>query len=94
MPGPQEGIYTIQPRHMRVNKPRNIHDGDLEREGPSFERPLSEPTPMSYFIQRIKLAEICRDVTDVMPLGSFAEGTSYQSIVALDAKFQAYFNEL
>ncbi|KFY53745.1 hypothetical protein V496_07388 [Pseudogymnoascus sp. VKM F-4515 (FW-2607)] len=27
--GPQEGSYTVNPRHMAVNKPRNINDEDL-----------------------------------------------------------------
>jgi hypothetical protein len=46
--GPQEGTYLVQPRHIRVNKPRNVHDEDLSREdAATIDRPLSEPTIVS-----------------------------------------------
>ncbi|OCT47378.1 putative Zn(II)2Cys6 transcription factor [Cladophialophora carrionii] len=93
--GPQEGTYFVQPRHMRVNMLRNVDDDDLVRDGPPVDRPLSEPTAMSYYIQRIKLADICRQVIDVMPLTSFELGTvDYQDVINLDRKFAAFFREL
>ena len=85
----------VQPRHMRVNKPRNVDDDDLLQEDPPMDKPLSEPTTMSYYIQRIKIAEICRRVVDVMPLSSFELGTvDYQEIINLDEQFEAFFQEL
>ncbi|OAP58957.1 hypothetical protein AYL99_06254 [Fonsecaea erecta] len=93
--GPQEGTYLIQPRHMRVNMPRNVDDEDLYQENPPVDKPLSEPTIMSYYIQRIKLADICRSVVDVMPLSSLDLGTvDYQDVIRLDAKFESFFQEL
>ncbi|ETI29543.1 hypothetical protein G647_01996 [Cladophialophora carrionii CBS 160.54] len=93
--GPQEGTYCVQPRHMRVNMLRNVDDDDLVRDGPPVDRPLSEPTAMSYYIQRVKLAAICREVIDVMPLTSFELGTvDYQDVINLDRKFEAFFRDL
>ncbi|KIY02593.1 uncharacterized protein Z520_01058 [Fonsecaea multimorphosa CBS 102226] len=93
--GPQEGTYLIQPRHMRVNMPRNVDDEDLHQDSPPIDKPLSEPTIMSYYIQRIKLADICRSVVDVMPLSSLELGTvDYQDVIRLDRKFESFLQEL
>ncbi|KAK5193792.1 hypothetical protein LTR99_005979 [Exophiala xenobiotica] len=92
--GPQEGTYFVQPNHFRVNLPRNIDDKALIYGRPLAEEPLSKPTTMSYYIQRIKLADICRSVVDVMPLSGVSTSVDYQQIIALDAKFQAFFDEL
>lgn len=78
---------------MRVNWPRNVDDVDLVHEDPPVDLPLSEPTTMSYYIQRIKLAHICREVVDAMPLSSLDLSTiDYQQVIALDAKFEAFFD--
>ncbi|KIW69703.1 hypothetical protein PV04_05565 [Phialophora macrospora] len=93
--GPQEGTYFVQPRHMHVNLPCNIDDDDLVHGNPPVGKPLSEPTIMSYYIQRIKLANICREVIDMMPLTSFELGTvNYQDVINLDRKFVAFFHDL
>ncbi|KAJ9631306.1 hypothetical protein H2204_008248 [Knufia peltigerae] len=93
--GPQEGTYFIQPRHFRVNMPLNINDSDLMYRRPLVERPSSEPTTMSYYIQRIKLADICRCVVDVMPMFNVSlTSLDYQQIIELDGKFEAFLDDL
>ncbi|KAL2865425.1 uncharacterized protein BJX67DRAFT_358864 [Aspergillus lucknowensis] len=62
--GPLKGTYTINPHHMSVRKPRNIDDTDLVHGAPIVERPMEYPTHVSYTLQRIKLGEICRELTD------------------------------
>jgi len=61
---PGEGVYQTNLRQMAVNKPRNIDDADLidGELGPDF--PVTQPTEMSYFLQRILLAEIARGTVD------------------------------
>jgi len=49
---------------MNVNKPLNINDVDLLAVGPQPSLPLSQHTDMSYFLQRIRLAEISRNFVD------------------------------
>ena len=80
---------------MRVNRPRNVSDQDLVHDNPPVDLPLSKPTTMSYYLQRIKLADICRSVVDVMPLSNLALATiDYQDVIALDDKFEAFFQDL
>ncbi|KAB8275142.1 hypothetical protein BDV30DRAFT_225208 [Aspergillus minisclerotigenes] len=67
VPGSQEGIYSINPKLMAVKYPLNIDDADIRADGPSPNSlPEDQPTSMSFFIQRIKLAELCRDMVDSM----------------------------
>ncbi|KAI1619879.1 hypothetical protein EDD37DRAFT_196347 [Exophiala viscosa] len=92
--GFQEGTYFIHPRQFRVNMLRNVNDKDLNQM-PLVDLPLSQPTTMSYYIQRIKLGSLCRSVVDVMPLSGIDLATlDYQEVIQLDSKFQAFFDEL
>ncbi|KAK5122334.1 hypothetical protein LTR85_004245 [Meristemomyces frigidus] len=95
--GPHEGTYYVQPRHMQVKKPRNVTDEDLEVESADFSRPESEATTTSYYLQRIRLAEVCREVADIT-WEIFAvrdpEQIAYEKILALDAKFAALLDDM
>lgn len=52
---------------MAVKYPLNIDDADIRADGRSPNSlPEDQPTSMSFFIQRIKLAELCRDMVDSM----------------------------
>jgi hypothetical protein len=93
--GPQEGTYFIQPGHMNVRYPRNINDDDLASVDHNFERPFSEPTSMSYFLQRIRLADLCRNVVDSMPRAtSDLDQVEYQDVISLDSKFENFLMEV
>ena len=97
MEGPHEGIYSIQPLQMAVNLPRNITNEDLSTQDANFERAGSEPTVMSFFLQRIKLAILCREVIDFL-LSTFPsmkiDEFSYEQIVSFDAKFGTLIDSL
>ncbi len=67
---PLDRTYTINPQHMLVRHPRNMNDDDLGRCDDSAVFPKDVPTEMSFFIQRINLAETCRGVADTLPLGA------------------------
>ena len=93
--GPQEGLYAINPNHMAVRIPRNIDDEDLVDGMASMEFPLTQPTSMSYFLQRIRLAHICREFTDQVPFsGSDPEEISYHHVLEVDAKLVKFMGEL
>lgn len=49
---------------MSVRKPRNINDVDLIDCGLNIDLPTTQLTEMSYFLQRIRLAEISRSYVD------------------------------
>lgn len=95
--GPQEGIYSIGPQNMEVKVPQNLNQQDLNTQGPNFSRPLSEPTGMAYYLQRIKLATTCREVADTLWKSiRFMDpvDVDYNIVAVLDAKFDAQLREL
>lgn len=88
---PQEGVYLIHKHQMAVNKPRNTNDEDVIEGVDIIDRPETEATCMSYFVQRIRLAEVCRALLDRTPLGTQAsESIAYQDILDVDAKLNKF----
>ncbi|KAG9506498.1 hypothetical protein J7337_000030 [Fusarium musae] len=89
--GTSGATYLIQPNLISTNLPRHIDDDDLSN--PSHnERPLSEPTTMSYNLQRIKVAEVVRCISDLMPHDP--SEASCELILSLDAKLESLLHEL
>ncbi|KFY43014.1 hypothetical protein V494_02133 [Pseudogymnoascus sp. VKM F-4513 (FW-928)] len=93
--GPQEGAYTVNPLHMAVNKPCNINDEDLVDGMENIEVPLSQPTSMSYFLQRIRLAELSREFTDQATRTiSNPELMGYAQVMEIDTKFEYFIKDI
>ncbi|KAJ5544275.1 hypothetical protein N7513_007086 [Penicillium frequentans] len=92
--GPQRGTYIINPRHMATKKPLNIDDEDISDEATGA-KPIDQPTSMSYCLQRIRLGEICRKITDSIP---FSEPgwviRDYQKLREIDAEICDIANEM
>ncbi|TVY69302.1 putative transcription factor lepB [Fusarium oxysporum f. sp. cubense] len=89
--GTSGATYLIQPNLISTNLPKHINDTDINN--PEYkERPLSEPTTMSYNIQRIKVAEIVRCISDLMPHDPGE--ASCELILTLDAKMELLLCEL
>lgn len=95
VPGPQEGTYSVHPAHMRVNKPRNLSDEDLAHTSSSFARSMSEPTTVSYLLQRFCLGELSRDIVDAISVALIGPADPpYATIILLDKKFEQFQNDL
>lgn len=77
---------------MLVRKPRNIDDIDLLPGKDIVERPIDYPTDVSYTLQRTRLGEICRELTDSTPLFS-SEPLNYESVLENDRKTDDYISE-
>ncbi|KAL8824800.1 MAG: hypothetical protein Q9191_004811 [Dirinaria sp. TL-2023a] len=93
--GPHEGIYTVNPKHMAVNKPRNENDEDLLDGLKGDDKPLSQPTCMSYFLQRVKLAERSRDFTDRDSLRDVSlSSESQNNTMVIDAEIEQFIREI
>ncbi|KAF4332771.1 hypothetical protein FBEOM_13421 [Fusarium beomiforme] len=91
----QEGVYTFIPRLMRVNKPGNVDDAILKASGPTYNAPLTMPTDMTFFLLRLKTAEISREIVDAIPpLVDEAPEEDYDIILDLDKKLQDFANSL
>ncbi|RFU80864.1 fungal transcriptional regulatory [Trichoderma arundinaceum] len=92
---PQEGFYLIQKNQMAVNKPRNANDEDIIEGVEIRDRPATEATCISYFVQRIRLAEVCRGLLDRTPLGTTnSEAVVYKDVLDADAKINQFLQEV
>lgn len=80
---------------MNVNLPSNTDDEFITSTGIQQDHPLSVPTSMSAFIMRVKGAALCREVIDTLP-SILLDSTEpkYDTILALDAKFQDHLDKL
>ncbi|KAL2823802.1 hypothetical protein BDW59DRAFT_148362 [Aspergillus cavernicola] len=93
--GVQEGSYTFQPNHMCVDYPSNVDDEHITATEISNIQPISQHTSTISLIYRAKFATICREVIDAMPSMTLeAQEPDYNTILALDARFQSYLNDL
>lgn len=91
---PQEGFYLIHQNQMAVNKPRNANDEDIMEGVEIVDRPATEATCISYFVQRIRLAEVCRALVDRTPLGKpVSESEVYKNVLDADAKLNQFISD-
>lgn len=80
---------------MATNKPLNSNDEDLVDGVPSGNQPPNQPTSMSYCLQRIRLGELCREISDSLPFGSSGAGAiDYQRIREIDARMCDFTNSM
>jgi hypothetical protein len=92
--GPQEGTYSIHINHINVRLPKDCADDDLLL-GTDNETTEFQPTGMSFFLSRLRLAHLSREMADTIPLSTSALMTiPYSQIVALDQKLQDLISSL
>lgn len=91
----QEGTYTAHPQQMRVRLPRNISDEILDLGNTTEDLPLTQPTPMSYPLQRVRMGEISRNIVDTLRFGiSGVSEHDYGQIMVLDKRIQHFLEDL
>lgn len=92
--GPQEGVYFIQPNHINVNLPQDCSDDNLAL-GENSTPNTSQPTSMTLFLERVKLAHISREIADIIPLQTCKlMKVPYEQIIALDTKLNNFLSDL
>ncbi|KAJ5579790.1 uncharacterized protein N7459_005775 [Penicillium hispanicum] len=85
--GSRKGTYSINPLHMATKKPLNANDEDLADGMIHSGQPINSPTSMSYCLQRIRLGELCREITDSIPFMELgAETPGYEQLRHIDAR--------
>ncbi|KAJ5094249.1 hypothetical protein N7456_010110 [Penicillium angulare] len=93
--GPQKGTYSINPQHMATKLPLNASDEDLMDGTPTIDKPMNQPTSMSYSLQRIRLAELCRETSDSMPFAEIGHGiANYQHVRDIDERLCRIMHEM
>jgi len=79
---------------MVVKKPLNLNDENLVEGTTWVEQPISQPTTMSYALQRIRLAQISRNMVDRNPLFMASSGSLSQELVMdIDTELQVLIND-
>ena len=88
--GTGEGVYQAHSLHMTTSKPSNINDLDLIDNEPQSGLPLDQPTDMSYFLQRLRLAEISRSIVDhnLLNVTSSTRPNYYGHVMAMDFELE------
>ncbi|CAG8254828.1 unnamed protein product [Penicillium salamii] len=93
--GPQRGTYSIMASHMMTNKPANTNDEDVFDGIVANGEPMDHPTSMSYCLQRIRLGEFCREITDSAQFGISDPGTPDYAITKhIDSKICEFAESL
>ena len=88
-------MYFIHPRQLSVRLPRDCNDDDLAMGEVHEPIPTLRPTSMTYFLERVRLAHLCREMVDTVPLEtSRLEQVPYEHIIALDKRLLDYISSL
>jgi hypothetical protein len=76
---------------MMTNKPVNANDEDLIDGMIGIGKPIDQPTSMSYCLQRIRLGEFCREITDSALFEAPNPGTpDYEKTKQIDGKIRDF----
>ncbi|RSL93287.1 hypothetical protein CEP52_013332 [Fusarium oligoseptatum] len=88
------GAYTIHPSQMAVHKPQNIDDEDCIDGEEIVGRPMDQPTCMSYFLERIRFAEIFRASLENAQFAALSPDTiSFQLVQELEARMSRFWDD-
>lgn len=82
---------------MRVDYPLNVDDDAIPADGSSVDPSSSSllPTSMSFHLQHIRLAEICRSIADRLPpFFGGSPAVDYDTILTLDTELQSFLDQL
>lgn len=88
MSGAQCGSYMISPKHFKVDKPTNVDDIKISSLGPEVyvERDKEVPTDISYFLMRVNISILFREIVDAAAeMGSFDE-LPYDLVLTFDKR--------
>lgn len=89
--GAMDRVYTVNPKHMRVNLPKYIPEDD--QLFPMYGA-WSEIVVLHVNI-RIRLGEVCRQIADALPLGSGGiETLPFANVAALDGLYEQILTDL
>ncbi len=80
---------------MNVRRPRNLNDNDVAGVDQLTTAPLNTYTQMSYFLQRIRIAEITRAIVDARAPGApDVDVADFPQVQALDQLFEQALMDL
>ena len=78
-----------------VKQPSNVNDEDITVAGVQPERSRTDLTTMSFFLNRVKLADICRNIVDSMPSRFLSPGSEdYATVMDADRALRNHIQEV
>ncbi|KAI1841778.1 hypothetical protein JX266_012045 [Neoarthrinium moseri] len=93
--GPQEGMYFIQPNQVSVRLPLDCNDNEISFGQSPEAIGVTRPTSMTFYLARVRLAHICRQMADTIPLETSAlMRIPYDHIMVLDQKLEDFLCDL
>ncbi|KAI1411559.1 fungal-specific transcription factor domain-containing protein [Hypoxylon sp. FL1857] len=93
--GPQEGMYFVHPNHINVGLPKDCFDDDITLEDENEPITKIRPNGMAFFLERARLAHLCRELADIVPLEtSKLLQMPYDTVIALDKKLGNFLSSL
>ena len=79
---------------MNVQEPANMDDTMTRESEDNYSLPISTPTNMSYALQRLKLAVVCREMVDTTSREHLrGQEAGYDKILELDRKLRQAYSE-
>jgi hypothetical protein len=104
MGGPHEGTYMLHPSQIETFHPSNAEDCDIPTgithiTEDSYSKPLSTPTTITYFLCRLQVATLSREVTDLLTptfctSPNIDNSDEMYNILLLDQKYQQVLRSL
>ena len=88
-------MYFIHPNHIDVCFPKDCGDNDLILGEANAPVSGPQPTCMTFFLARLRLAHVCREIVDTVPMEtSKLKELPYERVIALDGKLQDFMTDL
>lgn len=88
-------MYFIHPNHINVRFPKDSNDDEIVLGEDNKSVTKSQPTTMAFFLARVRLAHLCRELTDTVPLEtSKLLRIPYEHIINLDKRFEDFLADL
>jgi hypothetical protein len=88
-------MYFIHPNQISVKLPKDCDDDSFYLYEDHCPPSKDRPTSMTYLLEKLRLAHICREIADVLPPStSKFRQVSYDNVIYLDQKLQHYLSTL
>lgn len=88
-------MYFLHPHHINVRLPKDSIDEDLILGNENLPQSGRQPTGMTFFLERVRLAHLCREMADIVPReASKLIQMPYEQIIHLDDKLLKYISNL
>jgi len=85
----------MHPNHINVRIPKACNDDDFVLGSATESESGPQPTSTTYFIEKIRLAHICREIVDTVPLdASRLQRLPYETIIDLDKQLLDFISNL